>query len=491
MKAFRLTRLSRVAPAAFALALTAPQVHAQTAAPAPVESAAPAPTAPDAAAPTPAPASTPAAAPAATPAAAATPSPAKADLDTDADAEAAAAAAAAAASSGGGSGSGEAVDDFKLNLYGFTDFTYSTTFGRFDYAPPHSSFYVGNLNLYAGADLGDNWRALSEIRFMYLPNGTTPTVQGATSAPARTDTTVADYTDLNRPVRWGGVAIQRAWLEHTFHPAFTLRVGQFLTPYGIWNVDHGTPVIIGVRRPFIVGESLFPTSQTGLEGYGAFNFGKSQIGYHVTLSNGRGPIDTYQDLDGNKAIGGRLFYKYDGDFGTITIGTSGYRGRYTDNHPSYSISPTGALVTTTVTTLQYEEFSLAADAKWEWGGLLVQSEAIMNEQKYSATGRPSVFVADGGPPGFAPDARRWGVYGLAGYRTPWLGIMPFFGGEYYDVGAYTYTPPAAAVWGGLNSRPTPRVVLKAQFTHSWFGGKFPGKDPGHFNGLDLQAAWSF
>jgi hypothetical protein len=490
MKAFHSLRYGFVAPAAFALSLAATPAHAQTppdaaAPPAPAE---PAPAAP-AAAPAPAPAPA-AATPAATPAP--TTASASAPATADADAEAAAAAAAASASSGSSSGgSAEGVDEYKLNLYGFTDFTYSTTFGRFDYAAPHSSFAVGNLNLYAGADLGDNWRALSEIRFMYLPNGTTPTVQGATSAPARTDTTVADYTDLGRPVKWGGISIERAWLEHTFHPALTVRVGQFLTPYGIWNVDHGSPVIIGVRRPFIVGEQLFPSHQTGVEAYGTVNFGESQVGYHLTLSNGRGPIDTYQDLDGNKAVGGRLFFKHDGSFGTLTIGASGYKGRYTDNHPEYSISPTGAFVTTTVTTLQYDELSLAGDAKWEWGGLLVQSEVIMNEQNYSDTGRPAVFVADGGPPGFAPDARRWGVYGLAGYRTPWYGIMPFFGGEYYETGAHTYTPPAAAVWGGLNSRPTPRVVLKAQFTHSWFNGKFPGTNPGHFNGLDLQAAWSF
>ncbi|HSU41719.1 MAG TPA: hypothetical protein VLJ38_19205 [Polyangiaceae bacterium] len=416
--------------------------------------------------------------------------PAKSDADADADAEAAAAAAAAAAG-GGGSESAASDSEFKLNLYGFSDFTYSTTFGRFDYAQTHSSFAVGKLNLYAGADLGDNWRALSEIRFMYLPNGTTPLVGANGSAPTRIDTTVADYTDLGRPVRWGGISIERAWLEHTFHPAFTLRVGQFLTPYGIWNVDHGSPVIIGVRRPFIVGEALLPEHQTGLEAYGSFNFGPSQIGYHLTLSNGRGPIDTYQDLDHNKAVGGRVFFKHDASFGTLTIGASAYKGSYTDAHSEYGVSPAGDLVINNAVVQAYDELALAADVKWELGGLLVQSEAIMNDTAYNEPGRPTTFAFDGGPPGFMPDARRWGVYALAGYRTPLFGIMPFFGGEYYETGTHAFTPPAAAVWGGLNSRPTARVVLKAQFTHSWFNGKFPGKDPGHFNGLDLQAAWSF
>jgi len=413
---------------------------------------------------------------------------APAKSDDDAEAEAAASAAAAAA----GGGENTASDsEFKLNLYGFADFTYSTQFGRFDYAPPASSFAVGKLNLYAGADLGDNWRALSEIRFMYLPNGTTPQASAASPSPTRIDTTVADYTDLGRPVRWGGISIERAWLEHTFHPAFTLRVGQFLTPYGIWNVDHGSPVIIGVRRPFIVGEALLPEHQTGLEGYGSLNFGPSQIGYHLTLSNGRGPIDTYQDLDHNKAVGGRVFFKHDASFGTLTVGASFYKGKYTDAHSEFSISPTGDLVISNALVQSFDELAFAADVKWELGGMLVQSEAILNDTAYDDPGRPPAFALDGGPPGFNLDSRRMGIYGLAGYRTSFLGIMPFFGGEYYQVGANSLTPPAAAVWGGLNSRPTPRVVLKAQFTHSWFDGKFPGKNPGHFNGLDLQAAWSF
>lgn len=492
MTALRLTRFAHVAPAALLLALSAQSAQAQTptdptAAPPPAASAAPA------AATTPAGATAPAPGAAPTPvtnAEAAPATPAAAAAATNADAEAEAEAAAAAASAGGGE-TAPSDSEFKLNLYGFSDFTYSTTFGRFDYAQPASSFAVGKLNLYAGAELGDNWRALSEIRFMYLPNGTTPQASATSPSPTRIDTTVADYTDLGRPVRWGGISIERAWLEHTFHPAFTLRVGQFLTPYGIWNVDHGSPVIIGVRRPFIVGEALLPEHQTGLEGYGSFNFGPSQIGYHLTLSNGRGPIDTYQDLDHNKAVGGRVFFKHDASFGTLTIGASFYKGKYTDAHSEYSISPSGDLIISNALVQSYDELALAADVKWELGGLLVQSEAILNDTAYADPGRPPAFALDGGPPGYNLDSRRMGIYGLAGYRTSFLGIMPFFGGEYYQVGANTLTPPAAAIWGGLNSRPTPRVVLKAQFTHSWFDGKFPGKNPGHFNGLDLQAAWSF
>jgi len=482
MSAFRLTRIGSIAPITLVMALFPALAQAQTptdAAPAAAESE---PAAPAAAAPA-------AAAPA--PATVTTPDKATTTADAKADAEAEAAAAAAATESSSAHAAADDADQVKLSLYGFTDFTYSTTVGpKYDFASPYSTFAVGKLNLYAAADLGSGWRSLAEIRFMYLPNGTSPASSDPTVALPRTNTTVADYTDLGRPVKWGGISIERAWLEHTFRPELTVRVGSFLTPYGIWNVDHGSPAIIGVRRPFIIGEALFPEHQTGIEAYGNFNFGPSQIGYHVTVSNGRGPIDTYQDLDHNKAVGGRLFFKHDNaKLGTLTVGTSMYKGTYTDSSDVWAPDSTGEFGLTQPVAAQYKELSLAADLKYEFKGLLVQSEAILQQIAYPDEHRPPFFSL-AGPPGFAPDYQRLGVYGLAGYRFQFLGIMPFFGGEYYDIGQYSFTPKASAIWGGLNVRPIARVVLKAQYTHSWFA-KWDGPELGNFNGIDLQAAWSF
>jgi len=171
--------------------------------------------------------------------------------------------------------------------------------------------------------------------------------------------------------------------------------------------------------------------------------------------------------------------------GTLTLGASGYKGTYTDSHDEFVVDASGNFVTTHPVTAQYKELSLAADVKWELAGLLVQGEVIMNDTAYPDDLRPPAF-----PAGFTPDHRRVGVYGIAGYRLPFLGTMPFFGSEYYDIGVYTFSHSASAVFGGLNVRPTARVVLKAQYTYSWFGGSI-GPDLGHFSGLDLQAAWSF
>jgi hypothetical protein len=382
-----------------------------------------------------------------------------------------------------------ASDENKLDIYGFVDFTYHHRLADFAFSPPYNSFAVGNFNVYLSSELGDGWRSLAEVRLTYLPHGNQ--TADATGTFNRTDTTVGDYTDLGRPLRWGGVVIERVWLEYAAHPLLTIRGGHWLTPYGIWNVDHGSPVIIGVRRPFIVGESLFPASQTGLELYGTHGLGQLQLGYHLTLSNGRGPLDRYQDLNANKAIGGRLFGRLDSPVGTLTLGLSGYRGDYTDRGQAFGVDADGNFVAQFPRTADYDELSYAADLKWEYAGFWLQSEAIVNDVAYEDGFRPQVQFATEGPSGYAPDFRRLGVYGLTGYRFDFLGLMPFTGAEYYQVGGDTFVPEAAAIFLGLNARPTARVVLKVQYTYSWFPGEENPPENSHYNAIDSQAAWSF
>ena len=150
------------------------------------------------------------------------------------------------------------------------------------------------------SELGDHWRTLTEVRFSYLPNGAT-TID-STGKATRTDTTVSDYTDGGHPIQWGGIVLERAYLEYAAHPLFNIRGGHWITPYGIWNVDHGSPVIIGVQRPYIIGDSLFPTSQTGIELFGTHNFSTFEIGYEGDVRHMRvdeiGDPWTPADVDG-------------------------------------------------------------------------------------------------------------------------------------------------------------------------------------------------
>jgi hypothetical protein len=381
-------------------------------------------------------------------------------------------------------------EEFRLDVYGFSDFTYQISLEDDGLNSEYNSFAIGNLNVYLASKLGDSWQSMAEVRFSYLPHGSGMFDPGA-GAFTRTDTSTSDYTIYGRATRWGGIVIERAYLEYLAHPLLNVRAGHFLTPYGIWNVDHGSPVIVPVHQPFIVGEALLPRAQTGLEIYGAHLFDPIRVGYHFTLSNGRGPIDTYQDLNHEPGLGGRLFAQADSPAGTFTLGVSGYTGAYTDRSSGFEFDDDGNLVLTDPVTADYDEASLAGDLKWEFEGLLVQAEAMMNDVAYDEVRPPATLVVEG-PPGFQPDFRRFGGYGMVGYRFSWGGIMPFLGYDYYDDGGSGPWDEVEAVWGGVNVRPTARVALKAQYTFAWFPDDPPGlNDDTHYNAIELQAAWSF
>jgi hypothetical protein len=243
----------------------------------------------------------------------------------------------------------------------------------------------------------------------------------------------------------------------------------------------------------MVGEALFPGQQTGLELYGGGLVGPVELGYHLTLSNGRGPLDAYGDLDDNKAIGARTYVRGHSDaLGTLTFGMSGYRGKYTDRVDVRSFAENGSLILSSPLSAQYDELALAADLKWERKGLLFQSEAIMSERAYNDSVRPLAISLASTPPGQTPDHRRGGFYALGGYRFPFLGAMPYAGGEFYSFGKHAVFPTVVGVYAGLNVRPIARVVLKTQLTHVYFpAAPTIGDRPNPLNLLDFQCAWSF
>jgi hypothetical protein len=109
----------------------------------------------------------------------------------------------------------------------------------------------------------------------------------------------------------------------------------------------------------------------------------------------------------------------------------------------------------------------------------------MHDEVYDDSARPA---AANGAPGQTADTRNMGFYAMAGYRLPWLGVMPFFGYDFYRA----YKIDAAALWGGLNIRPTDRIVLKVQGTRVWFPNGFGViVTPSPANYLFAQIAWSF
>ena len=385
----------------------------------------------------------------------------------------------------------------KLEFYGFADFSYLHVFGSKDnvnkqYVAPYPRFYVGHLNLYMASTLGERWRSLAEVRFTYSPVGDDDK-QAADGTFPVPDTNAVDYAEFQRNFSWGGIEIARAWIEYQPFDFLSIRAGEWLTPYGYWNDDHGSPTIIAVHKPFPIGDQYFPEHQTGLIALGRYFIGSTAIGYAATLSNGRGPYDVVRDLDNNKAVGGRLYVESSA-VGNLTVGVAAYRGRYTASTKRYRIDTSGSepvAVIYRTTDSAYDELSLGADVRWLWKGLHLQAEVMTNEARYDERYRPRTVSFDP-TPAFAADYRRIGGYALLGYRTPWLGLMPYVTGEH---SSYTNTDLAPPTWAwslGVNLRPTPNVVLKAELGAATFvgtGSTGLGKDDLSYFGS--QVAWAF
>lgn len=377
-----------------------------------------------------------------------------------------------------------------LELSGFADFNYTHFLIPND--DPWRILYnnkghfgVGNLNVYFDGKLSETVRSFAEIRFTYLPHGN---VNNLGPPATRASNESSDYTRNERDIHLGGLRIERAWLQWSPHQLFRVKVGHWLTPYGIWNVDHGSPTIVPVTRPFVVDEQLLPESQAGILVEGRYDVADHlAVEYGAGLSNGRGPIDMYYDYDRSKGLTGRLKV-LSTHFGDLQVGVSGYHGSYTDADIDLAIEDTG-LSSSDIVTTEFKEASFAADVRFTKGGLVLQSEFILNDRVYEEGGRSSA----GG--GLTPDNRRWGVYGLTGYRFDWFGVMPYVIGEYSPVpNASIPELPRKLVLlgGGLNIRPIAQVVVKLGYDQAVFPDPREASFEQHsIRRLQGQVAWAF
>jgi hypothetical protein len=235
---------------------------------------------------------------------------------------------------------------------------------------------------------------------------------------------------------------------------------------------------------------MFPEKQTGLEAYGKYLINSSAIGYALTLSNGRGPYDAIRDLDSNKAIGGRLYFESSA-LGQFTMGVDAYRGRYTASTKRYRLVNNVAQIYREHDS-SYQELSYGADIRWLYKGLHLQGEIMANEAVFDEDARPPPMGNQGTPGMFTANYRRWGGYFLAGYRFESLRLMPFAMVEHASYSDNDTQPPSTAYTVGLNLRPTPSVVVKAEFSYATFdglGSVGAGANPLSYFGA--QTAWAF
>jgi hypothetical protein len=370
--------------------------------------------------------------------------------------------------------SGEPVaEQEKLKIYGFADvgFQYvqidkgALLANAFDVNEP--DFVIGNLNLYFDAQPVEHWRGLIEIRFSNAPHGRIASYGGLGGTFSRQTTFTDDPggAALNAPL-WGGtMVIERAWLEYNRFQALKLRAGNYFTPFGIWNEDHGSPTLISLAWPQFMTQRWMPLRQTGVMAYGNAFAGSWELGYAATLSNGRQEESNF-NIDGNLGYGGRLYARRDtGDVNT-TLGLSFFTGK--TRNKTVNVTGVAPITFSQSYTYEYEEYVMGADASLDVGHTRIRTEGVVRRLTYTPGKREQLnqVLAPGGT---TPDKWEHSIYLLAAQQLPDPVDMlePYIWAEAFQ----TPTLVGDGVFVGsvgLNVHFNPAVTWKNQFGYVKF-----------------------
>ncbi|MBN2717611.1 MAG: hypothetical protein JXX14_17295 [Deltaproteobacteria bacterium] len=325
-------------------------------------------------------------------------------------------------------------------------------------------FLMQHLNLYFDSKLTSTLSFLAEMQFSFLPNG------GMTNDfrdTERQSTVIVDpYTQ--QQFRWGGVMLQRAWLKWEPFQFLGVKVGYFLSPYGIWHEDHASTVRLSILPPFendtitppaVLGKTPMPKNQLGLQIFGrVFPADTLRLDYAFTVSNGRGSADTVVDYDDNKGLGLRLKLTYSGPKLEIALGGYGYYGEYSDKIFAYWNEEL---------LENYKEYSVAADFLVAFYGVRLQAEYLGSTTQFNDSARP-ISVWGNSENWVTPNYDTSLFYALLAYELPLSKILgshtftPYVGYEYdrprdelkgYEINIVNF---------GLNYKPSSVVCLKAE-----------------------------
>ena len=365
----------------------------------------------------------------------------------------------------------------KLSIYGFLDT--GIQYLKSDAGPLHDfiqtplTFVSGYTNLYFDARPDPAWRSLVEVRLTLYPNGTV-------SGLNMTSTRVMDTTSPSGHsyVSWNSIIIDRAWLQWTMNDHLALQAGYLLTPYGIWNVDHGTPTLISLVLPSMQVEEAIPQHQIGVQALGNFIRSNWELDYHAYITNGRttGIVDTKWQ----KALGGRLVLRRSGEL-RLAVGTSGFYGSTRDQDLSLSVQnnpgtgePEAWFIKTD--TVAYHEWSVGADVSLDWRGFRIRTETLTRHIMYQDGLHAPVSLGEPGT--YDPNHYSHYAYIITAYRFA-THYEPYLFFDYNDSNPQASMQKAGTNFsGGLNIYFTAAAMLKMQYADQRFWNS-DGSNAGH------------
>ncbi len=180
----------------------------------------------------------------------------------------------------------------KFKIYGFAEFNMGGLSMKNNsilraYIREDIALALGALNVYYDFMPTNNTRALIETRLK--------------------STSVATIEVVDRDV----INVERAWFEYKQSDKLAFRVGKFITPAGVWNVDHGSPIITTVGQPVQTSMfAIFPESQMGGMLNGRYFLGDHDLIYNLYVSSGTKPDNRIKEFS-EMGVGGHLELKMD------------------------------------------------------------------------------------------------------------------------------------------------------------------------------------
>ncbi len=172
-----------------------------------------------------------------------------------------------------------------VTISGYGDGEYIMTDKKGD----NNRFRVHHLSLFFKKQISEKWRLFSEIEYEDAPK-----ISGTDDGSAIKDTE-------------GKVFVEVFTLEYYLNQYLNFRLGRFLTPGGIWNVEHYPPFVLTQDRPQHI-RKVFPQLQDGLQLLGSANVADVVTDYIFYASNGQGNTG-HGDGNEDKAVGTRLKLK--------------------------------------------------------------------------------------------------------------------------------------------------------------------------------------
>ncbi len=354
-------------------------------------------------------------------------------------------------------------------------------YGEFDL--PHVVFFVGY-------DFGQGWTMQTEIEFEH---------GGTESAVEIEEEETGEYES---EIESGGeVALEQFWLQKSYSQAFNVKLGHFVVPVGLTNQHHMPTEFFTVFRP--EGENtILPCTwhETGISVWGKSKSWRYEVQFIAGLDADRFGSQNWIQGGSGTPYEFKLATSYAGvfrldnySFKNLRMAVSGYYGNSAKNTLSISkYEDLKGTVSIGTFDFTYQNTNLIIRGNFDYGHLS-DSEALTSANMSTRDDSPSPKTTIGS------DAIATGVE--AGYNV--FSFFPsihkkekplfVFGRyEYYDS---MYKTEGSVIdnecWGrqhvvgGVNYKPLPKIVLKAEYSHRIFKSQYNNE-----NTISLAVAYA-